>query len=349
MSVLNDSTPCEAKSHFYSGKAEIDGVPHRQAHRARQRLTSTVGRLKLTAFHIDKHTVRGRLTFSAKTHFYSGKAKIDGVPHRQAHRARQTHFFSEKAEIDGAKTHFYSGKAKIDGVPHRQAHRARQTHFFSEKAEIDSVPHRQAHRARQRLTFSMRKLKLTAFHIDKHTVRGNDSLLQCKYDLQDVTLYSATTINVCITGRSEIDGAPHRQAHRAVQRLTPAVQVRSPRRDSVLCHYNKVCITGRSEIDGAPHRHAHRAGQRVTPAVQVRSLRQDSVLCHYNEWLKLTALHIDKHTVRGNDSLLQCKYDLQDETLYSVKWYKDGHEFYRFVPRDFPIVQVFPVPGVYVN
>lgn len=65
--------------------------------------------------------------------------------------------------------------------------------------------------------------------------------------------------------------------------------------------------------------------------------------------LKLTALHIDKHTVRGNDSLLQCKYDLQDESLYSVKWYKDGHEFYRFVPRDFPVVQVFPVPGVYVD
>lgn len=65
--------------------------------------------------------------------------------------------------------------------------------------------------------------------------------------------------------------------------------------------------------------------------------------------LRLTALHIDKHTVVGNDSLLQCKYDLQGEALYSVKWYKDGHEFYRFVPRDFPIVQVFPVPGVYVD
>uniref|UniRef100_A0A1B6GB06 Ig-like domain-containing protein n=3 Tax=Proconiini TaxID=565685 RepID=A0A1B6GB06_9HEMI len=74
-----------------------------------------------------------------------------------------------------------------------------------------------------------------------------------------------------------------------------------------------------------------------------------AILNHGVGGLKLTALHIDKHTVRGNDSLLQCKYDLQDETLYSVKWYKDGHEFYRFVPRDFPIVQVFPVPGVYVN
>uniref|UniRef100_A0A1B6E0Q4 Ig-like domain-containing protein n=1 Tax=Clastoptera arizonana TaxID=38151 RepID=A0A1B6E0Q4_9HEMI len=65
--------------------------------------------------------------------------------------------------------------------------------------------------------------------------------------------------------------------------------------------------------------------------------------------LKLTSLSIDKYTIKGNETLLQCKYNLQGEALYSVKWYKDGHEFYRYVPKELPIVQVFPVAGVYVD
>jgi hypothetical protein len=40
---------------------------------------------------------------------------------------------------------------------------------------------------------------------------------------------------------------------------------------------------------------------------------------------------------------------LDDEILYSVKWYKDGNEFYRYVPRDMPPAQVFPLPGVTVD
>ncbi|XP_075225712.1 kin of IRRE-like protein 3 [Lycorma delicatula] len=65
--------------------------------------------------------------------------------------------------------------------------------------------------------------------------------------------------------------------------------------------------------------------------------------------LKLTTLHIEKHTVRGNDSLLECRFDLEGESLYSVKWYKDGHEFFRYIPRDYPSIQIFPVPGVNID
>ncbi|XP_066908485.1 uncharacterized protein [Halyomorpha halys] len=64
--------------------------------------------------------------------------------------------------------------------------------------------------------------------------------------------------------------------------------------------------------------------------------------------LRLTEVRIDKHTVRGNMSRLECKFDLQGESLYSVKWYKDGHEFYRYLPRDSPPGQVFPLNGVRV-
>ncbi|CAB0002205.1 unnamed protein product [Nesidiocoris tenuis] len=65
--------------------------------------------------------------------------------------------------------------------------------------------------------------------------------------------------------------------------------------------------------------------------------------------LRLIGMKIEEHTVRGNSTILECRYDLQGEVLYSVKWYKDGHEFYRYVPRDHPPAQLFPLPGVHVN
>ncbi|KAF4521237.1 hypothetical protein B566_EDAN005449 [Ephemera danica] len=46
---------------------------------------------------------------------------------------------------------------------------------------------------------------------------------------------------------------------------------------------------------------------------------------------------------------LECHYDLEGEALYSVKWYKDGNEFYRYVPRDNPPAQIFTLPGVTVD
>lgn len=40
---------------------------------------------------------------------------------------------------------------------------------------------------------------------------------------------------------------------------------------------------------------------------------------------------------------------MNGEALYSVKWYKDGYEFYRYVPRDHPPAQVFDQNGVNVD
>ncbi|XP_076179788.1 cell adhesion molecule 2-like isoform X2 [Ptiloglossa arizonensis] len=63
----------------------------------------------------------------------------------------------------------------------------------------------------------------------------------------------------------------------------------------------------------------------------------------------MTTLQIPQHVVLNETVRMQCNFDLDQETLYSVKWYKDGHEFYRYVPRDVPNVQTFRVPGVNVN
>uniref|UniRef100_A0A1B0AWA8 Ig-like domain-containing protein n=1 Tax=Glossina palpalis gambiensis TaxID=67801 RepID=A0A1B0AWA8_9MUSC len=65
--------------------------------------------------------------------------------------------------------------------------------------------------------------------------------------------------------------------------------------------------------------------------------------------LSMTEVRIPKHIMRYEDAVLGCKYDLDGESLYSVKWYKDGFEFYRYVPRDMPPGQVFPLPGVDVD
>lgn len=46
---------------------------------------------------------------------------------------------------------------------------------------------------------------------------------------------------------------------------------------------------------------------------------------------------------------LKCEYNLEGEALYSVKWYKDGLEFFRFMPEAQPPGQNYPVDGVFVD
>ncbi|XP_068084009.1 uncharacterized protein [Anabrus simplex] len=43
---------------------------------------------------------------------------------------------------------------------------------------------------------------------------------------------------------------------------------------------------------------------------------------------------------------LTCRFDVGEERLYSVKWYKDGAEFYRFMPDNYPPCRSLPVVGI---
>lgn len=47
-------------------------------------------------------------------------------------------------------------------------------------------------------------------------------------------------------------------------------------------------------------------------------------------------LDVPSPTTSGENIELTCSYELDNEKLYSVKWYKNDEEFYRFVPADFP-------------
>ena len=39
------------------------------------------------------------------------------------------------------------------------------------------------------------------------------------------------------------------------------------------------------------------------------------------------------HAEVGEDITLTCEYRLERDTLYSIKWYRDDREFFRFIPR----------------
>lgn len=58
---------------------------------------------------------------------------------------------------------------------------------------------------------------------------------------------------------------------------------------------------------------------------------------------------IPPHALRGQKAVMRCNYDLEGDRLYSVKWYFNQKEFYRYIPSDNPQVTIFNNhPGVNV-
>ncbi|CAK1540407.1 unnamed protein product [Leptosia nina] len=66
--------------------------------------------------------------------------------------------------------------------------------------------------------------------------------------------------------------------------------------------------------------------------------------------LELLELRVPTHVPIGTRPTLTCKWQLgPTDVLYSVKWYKDGKEFFRHVPRDSETRRKFYLPGVDVE
>ncbi|XP_076335701.1 uncharacterized protein LOC143238933 isoform X2 [Tachypleus tridentatus] len=65
--------------------------------------------------------------------------------------------------------------------------------------------------------------------------------------------------------------------------------------------------------------------------------------------LKLMELNVPAGVARGASFWLYCGYDLEGDELYSVKWYKDHVEFYRYLPSDHPPGQKYDLQGVHVD
>ena len=65
--------------------------------------------------------------------------------------------------------------------------------------------------------------------------------------------------------------------------------------------------------------------------------------------IRLTRTHLPAHAILGEDVVLECLYDMEGDALYSVKWYRNGKEFYRHIPSDSPPTAVFNQPGLVVD
>lgn len=65
--------------------------------------------------------------------------------------------------------------------------------------------------------------------------------------------------------------------------------------------------------------------------------------------LKILMLDVPSPAIVGESVELTCSYDLEGDKLYSVKWYKNDAEFYRYVPKDWPPGQFLPMNGIRVD
>ncbi|RWS26542.1 uncharacterized protein B4U80_00272, partial [Leptotrombidium deliense] len=65
--------------------------------------------------------------------------------------------------------------------------------------------------------------------------------------------------------------------------------------------------------------------------------------------LRITNLSIP-HSIHSGESIwINCSYDLETDQLYSIKWYKNDIEFYRYLPSDVPNAQTYESSGIYAD
>ncbi|XP_075547685.1 uncharacterized protein LOC142582172 isoform X3 [Dermacentor variabilis] len=65
--------------------------------------------------------------------------------------------------------------------------------------------------------------------------------------------------------------------------------------------------------------------------------------------LRLLRLDVPSVARRGEPVWLNCSYDLERDQLYSIKWYKNNVEIYRYLPSETPRVKVYNMPGIHID
>ncbi|XP_071439571.1 uncharacterized protein [Hetaerina americana] len=86
----------------------------------------------------------------------------------------------------------------------------------------------------------------------------------------------------------------------------------------------------------------------LTLTLLVACFAQDVKGAASGSGLRLLDLRVPNEAELGESAKLECIFELEGDkdNLYSVKWYKDDHEFFRYTPDDQPHIQLFPVAGV---
>lgn len=66
--------------------------------------------------------------------------------------------------------------------------------------------------------------------------------------------------------------------------------------------------------------------------------------------VRMMEMLVPAQVMLGDRAVLECRFDMEGEELYSVKWYKAGHEFFRYIPGDRDQrITTFSLPGISVD
>lgn len=65
--------------------------------------------------------------------------------------------------------------------------------------------------------------------------------------------------------------------------------------------------------------------------------------------LRIIRVSVPPYRIRGQVAILECDYELDNDGLYSVKWYRDNEEFYRYMPKFDPPKHAYKLDGVKVD
>lgn len=71
--------------------------------------------------------------------------------------------------------------------------------------------------------------------------------------------------------------------------------------------------------------------------------------------LRLTRVDVPSSVIMGDSIWLNCSFDLENDDLYSIKWYHSNgerhsnNEFYRWLPKDNPQGQKYDSLGIYLD
>ncbi|XP_075971103.1 uncharacterized protein LOC142973337 [Anticarsia gemmatalis] len=74
-----------------------------------------------------------------------------------------------------------------------------------------------------------------------------------------------------------------------------------------------------------------------------------SLLIKESLLLKIVRVSVPTYRVRGQPAQFECDYELGEDTLYSVKWYRDNEEFYRYMPKFESPKHAYKLEGIKVD
>ncbi|XP_022816415.1 uncharacterized protein LOC111349511 isoform X1 [Spodoptera litura] len=74
-----------------------------------------------------------------------------------------------------------------------------------------------------------------------------------------------------------------------------------------------------------------------------------SLLVKESLLLKIVRVSVPTYRVRGQPAQFECDYELGEDNLYSVKWYRDNEEFYRYMPKFDPPKHAYKLEGIKVD